>query len=79
MLAISGAATFCMSVLGIGEIRHLEILSGLLKCSLGHAKCFCRSANDIFGKVGRIASNGMFTPPTRQDKTVLSRPRPQCE
>ena len=41
------------------EIRYLDVFivrSRLFKCSLDHAKkSFYRSANAIFGKVGRLA------------------------
>jgi len=49
-----------LSLRWINEIRHLGIFvktSRYFKCSLDHAKrSFYRSANAIFGKVGRIAT-----------------------
>jgi len=49
-----------LSLSWINEVRYLGTFvkrSRYFKCSLDHAKCsFYRSANAIFGKVGRIAS-----------------------
>ena len=48
----------------VKELRYLGILivsSRNFKCSLDHAKrSFCRAANSIFGKIGRIASEDVL-------------------